>query len=335
MINNFFVRGVNVPIRVGLVGTGYVAQHRAQALQADPRSLLLAVAGHDLAHTQVFAQTYQLEMDHPWLDLVTRTDLDLIIICSASYEHGAIARAALAAGKHIVVEYPLALDVVEAQELITLATQSQLLLHVAHIELLGGLHQALKQSLPTIGSAFFARYVTISPQRPAPQKWSYQRELFGFPLIGALSRLHRLIDLFGQVTSVNCVERYWDVPETDFYRACWCHAQLGFTNGVIGEVVYGKGETFWQKEQTFIVYGDGGNLIFTPETGKLIREEQERSIAVASRQGLFAKETKMILDYLTAGTPLYITPGESLYTLKIADAARRSAQIGEMIRMEE
>jgi biliverdin reductase len=36
----------------------------------------------------------------------------------------------------------------------------------------------------------------------------------------------------------------------------------------------------------------------------------------------------MVLDHLFDGTPLYVTPEESLYTLKVADAARRSAETG-------
>ncbi len=51
----------------------------------------------------------------------------------------------------MVVEYPLTLDPQEEAELIALAAKRQRLLHVAYIELLGGLHQALLAHLPRIG----------------------------------------------------------------------------------------------------------------------------------------------------------------------------------------
>lgn len=54
---------------------------------------------------------------------------------------------------------------------------------------------------------------------------------------------------------------------------------------------------------------------------------------MGSRRGLFAKDTAMVLDYLTTGTPLYITPDRSLQSLKVADAARRSAETGETIEL--
>jgi biliverdin reductase len=41
----------------------------------------------------------------------------------------------------------------------------------------------------------------------------------------------------------------------------------------------------------------------------------------------------MVLEHLFAGTPLYVTPAASLYALKVADAARRSAETGETIVM--
>lgn len=326
---NFSAR---LPLKVGLVGTGYAAKLRAETLQTDPRSHLVVVAGHTKQKTEEFCQTYQTEALLDWRQLVAREDLDLVIISSVNSEHGAIAHAALENNKHVVVEYPLSLDPAEAAELINLAQRKSKLLHVEHIELLGGLHQALKKWLSEIGTPFYARYATINPQQPAPRKWTYNSKLFGFPLIAALSRLHRLTDLFGKVASVSCQSQFWS-NESEFYTACLCAAQLRFTNGLIAEVTYGKGETFWQSTRPFEVYGEQGCLIFDGDEGQLIRGEEKTPIEVGSRRGLFAKETAMVLDYLLEGKPLYVTSDASLYTLKVADAARRSSATGKTIEI--
>jgi biliverdin reductase len=42
----------------------------------------------------------------------------------------------------------------------------------------------------------------------------------------------------------------------------------------------------------------------------------------------------MVLDYLIDGIPLYVTPEASLYTLKVAAAAQRSAETGQTITLE-
>lgn len=316
-------------MRVGLVGTGYAAKLRAEALVQDQRSDLVAVAGNTLARTQTFAQDYQSEAITSWQDLVEREDIDLVVISTINQEHGAIARAALLANKHVVVEYPLAVDVTVAEELVALAQERKKLLHVEHIELLGGLHQALKQNLEKVGHLFYVRYSTINPQNPAPQKWTYNHEMFGFPLIGALSRLHRLIDLFGEVFSVNSHQRYWQtVPESDYYQTCFCITQMCFESGLLSQVIYGKGESLWQHERKFEVHGEKGGLIFDGDTGFFIQAGETTPIEVGTRRGLFAKDTTMVLDHLFHGTPLYVTPEQSLYTLKVADAAKRAAQTG-------
>lgn len=320
-----------IPIRVGLVGTGYAAKMRAETVNADSRAKLVGVAGHTLETTQEFSHIHQTQSFSTWADLIENAHVDLVVISGINRDHGTIVQAALSAGKHVVVEYPLALRVEEAEAAIALARSRNLLLHVEHIELLGGVHQALMKTLPQIGTPFYARYVTMTPQNPAPPKWTYHPALFGFPLIGALSRLHRLTHAFGQVASVSCQNREWKTTDSEHYAACLCTAQLRFKSGLIAEVVYGKGEAVWQPERKFEVQGKNGGLIFDGEGGVLINREGDRVIEVAGRRGIFAKDTTAVLDCLVDGTPLYVTLEASLYALRVADAARRSAAIGQVV----
>ena len=317
-------------IRVGLVGIGYAAKTRAKALQGDEiadKAQLVAVCGHSPEKTITFAQEFNCTAITTWEELVTLEDIDLVIISTINRDHGAIAKAALSQYKHVIVEYPLALSVAEAEEIIALAETHKKLLHVEHIEILGGLHQALKQNLPHIGQLFYARYSTIKPQLPAPRKWSYHHQMFGFPLMAALSRVHRLVDLFGPVLTVNCHNRFWQT-DREYYQGCVCVAQLQFESGLLGQITYAKGETLWHAERRFEVHGENGGIIINGETGVLLQAGESIPIKIASRRGLFAKDTAMVLEHLIRNTPLYITPAESLYTLKVADAARRSAQTG-------
>lgn len=312
---------------VGLIGTGYAAKLRAEALHLSTRADLIAVAGHNLEQTKSFAKNYSAIATDSWQKVVERPDIDLIIISTVNSNHSKIAHAALEVGKHVVVEYPLALDFDEAVELVAQSKSQNKLLHVEHIELLGGMHQAIKQHISEVGEIFYVRYNTIKPQYPAPRKWSYNHELFGFPLTAALSRLHRLTDLFGKVLTVNCHNRFWQV-EPEYYQSCFCVAQLAFESGLLGQVIYGKGETLWQTERKFEIHGEHGGLIFNEDIGVLVRAGGTQPIEISSRRGLFAKDTDMVLDYILDGVPLYVTVEESLYTLKVADAARRSAQTG-------
>lgn len=241
------------PLKVGIVGTGYAAQKRAEAIKSDSRAELIVVTGHTPEKLRKFCKNHSVEAVDSWRELVNLPQLDLIFICTINQGCGAIAKAAILAGKHVVVEYPLALEVEVAAEVIELAAKKQKFLHVEHIEIIGGLHQAIKHYLPRIGKVFHACYTTINPQHPAPQNWKYHRAMFGFPLAAALSRVHRLTDLFGQVENVVCNNRYWDLANSDYFTACFCDAHLKFKSGVTARITYGKGDLSWDSDRK---YGD-------------------------------------------------------------------------------
>jgi biliverdin reductase len=322
-----------VVFNVGLVGTGYAAKLRAQSLQSDDRSQLVTVAGHNPDTTQTFAQTYDAEVSPSWEELVTRSDLDLVVVANVNRDHGAVVRAALEAGKHVVVEYPLSLDVAEAEELVQLAALQQKLLHVEQVELLSGIHQTAKTALPQIGQPFYVRYSSLNSQHPAPQKWTYSHELFGFPLVGAVSRLHRLVDLFGAVATVSCRARFWGSAAPDRYTSCLCTAHLQFVSGLVADVIYGKGEAIWQFSRSLEIHGQQGGIFIAGEQGSLVQAEQTQLLTVGSRRGLFARDTAMVLDHLEQGTPLYGSIAARLHALQVGDAARRSAETGQVIAL--
>lgn len=323
--------------RVGLVGTGYAAKIRAESLQADGRGQLVAVAGN-AERTQQFSATYGAEALPSWSELIARADIDLVIVATVNCAHGEIVRAALQAGKHVVVEYPLTLNWAEATELTRLAQAQQKLLHVEHIELLSGVHQAVAAALPSIGAPFYVRYTNLNAQHPAPRKWTYSLQQFGFPLMGAVSRIHRLTNWFGPVATVSCQAQFDPDPgssesPSEFYTACLCSAQLRFVSGLIAEVVYGKGEAIWQSARILEIHGQQGGILVNGEQGVLVQPNQTQPLEMGSRRGLFAKDTAMVLDHLTTSAPLYVSLEDSLYALKVADAARRSAETGQTIKL--
>lgn len=320
-------------LRVGIVGTGYAAQRRAEVLLADPRATLITVAGHSAANTAAFCQQFGIQASDSWQDLVTNPDLDLVIIATVNQLHGAIAEAGLKAGKHVVLEYPLALDYATGKQLQDLAQCQNKLLHVEHIELLGGVHQAIREYINQIGKVFYARYSTIQPQSPAPQRWTYHHQQFGFPLIAALSRISRFTDLFGSVKTVSAQSSFWPQTDPEYFRACLCNADLRFESGLMAEVIYGKGDIFHQGDRTFTIQGEKGTLIFTGETGQLIQNGETSTIPVGSRRGLFKQDAEAVLDYFQQGKPLYTSIEASLEALRVADYCAQASQTHQTLAL--
>ena len=321
-------------LQVGIVGTGYAAKKRAEAIAADPRADLVSVTGNTLKKLQEFCQIHQVEAVTSWHELVNSAQLDLIFVCTTNESCGKIAKDAILAGKHVVVEYPLSLSADLAEEVIALARAKQKLLHVEHIEIIGGLHQSLKQHLPQVGRVFHASYTTIAPQHPVEPSWKYHRTQFGFPLSAALSRVHRLTDLFGRVNSLTCRDRYWNLPNSDYFTACFCQARLNFSNGVSADITYGKGDVFWQGDRTLEIWGEKGKIVFHGQKGSLIQGDRTLEIPVVSRRGLFAHDTAMVLDYLYEQKPLYIQPQASLYALQVANAAQQASLTNAIVHLD-
>ncbi|MBX3607482.1 MAG: oxidoreductase [Piscinibacter sp.] len=122
---------MNVPaLRVGLIGYGYAGRtFHAPLIAAVPGLRLAAVASRDAA--RVHADWPQAEvLDAP--ALLQRADLDLVVIATPNDSHYPLARAALAAGRHVVVDKPFTLTPAEARELQALAAQRGRLLSVFH-----------------------------------------------------------------------------------------------------------------------------------------------------------------------------------------------------------
>jgi biliverdin reductase len=321
------------PLRVGIVGSGFVAKLRTEILSQDPRIVVTAIAG-SLEKAQVIAQEFAIANVHQyWSELVMRPDIDLVVVCNVNRDHAAVVGQALRSGKHVIVEYPLSFSLSEGEELVKLSQKQNLMLHVEHIELLGGVHQLVMEHLAKVGTPFYARYSTKSPQRPVPDKWTYKPDLFGFPLTAAVSRLNRIIVLFGKVKSVSCQLRYSGDNLPRQFTSCVCNAQLQFENGVIADVSYSKGENFWQPERIMELQGSDGALIFSGDKGKLITADGTLELDAGTTRGLFKKDTENVLLHLFTGTPLYTNHESILHSLAVANAAEKSAIANQVITL--
>ena len=119
----------STPLRAGLVGYGFAGQtFHAPVLSAVPGLELAAVAS---------SQPHKVHADWPEVAvvpdvaaLVARADIDLVVVATPNAQHHPVAKAALEAGKHVVVDKPFTLDVAEARELELLSRRNNRVLSV-------------------------------------------------------------------------------------------------------------------------------------------------------------------------------------------------------------
>lgn len=119
-----------MPIGAAIIGPGKVAHTHAQALAALPHTRLVAVAGRDAARTQAFADQYQGQAYTQLDALLADSAVELVIICTPHPAHAAQAVAAAQAGKHVLVEKPMALTVAECDRMIAAARENAVKLGV-------------------------------------------------------------------------------------------------------------------------------------------------------------------------------------------------------------
>lgn len=119
-------------IRFGVIGWGYWGPKIARNLDSLPQSKVTMIADMDeyrLASLHINKpgiQTTEYASD------VFQSNVDAIIIATPVRTHYALAKEALLAGKHVLVEKPLTASVVEAEELVALAREQQRILMVGH-----------------------------------------------------------------------------------------------------------------------------------------------------------------------------------------------------------
>lgn len=114
------------PIRVAVIGTGFVGPHHVDAVRRGGYAQVVALAGSDLGRTESRARALGVpRATTDVADLFADEDIDAVHICTPNDTHVSLARAALEAGKHVVVEKPLALTGAEAQELVALAARKR------------------------------------------------------------------------------------------------------------------------------------------------------------------------------------------------------------------
>ncbi|WP_278439743.1 oxidoreductase [Pseudomonas oryzihabitans] len=117
------------PFRVALIGYGFVGQtFHAPLLGSIPGLSLELVASRDTARVQAGLPGVRVTADY--LAAVRDPAIDLVVIASPNQTHAPLASAALAAGKHVVVDKPFTVTLAEARQLAAEAEQAGRLLSV-------------------------------------------------------------------------------------------------------------------------------------------------------------------------------------------------------------
>jgi predicted dehydrogenase len=114
-------------IRTAIIGTGFMGRVHLEAVRRLGFVEVAAIAGRRIDAARSMADAFHVERVESHYDrILDDPEIQAIHICTPNSLHAPIAKAALAAGKHVLCEKPLAMSTKEAQEIETLAVAKRL-----------------------------------------------------------------------------------------------------------------------------------------------------------------------------------------------------------------
>lgn len=128
-------------IRFGIIGVGHMGSYHLNVVSSLPTHELVGIYDARPEHASQKAGQFGTRAYASYEELIEQCEA--VAIAVPTHLHYEIAKKALGAGKHVLVEKPITLDIAQAEELILIAESKQLILQVGHVERFNGAVMAL------------------------------------------------------------------------------------------------------------------------------------------------------------------------------------------------
>jgi predicted dehydrogenase len=119
-------------VKVGVVGVGHLGKIHARVYSELPEVTLVAVADIDGEQARSTARKYNCEAFNDFHDMIDLVDAASVVVPTDL--HFQVASEFIKAGKHVIVEKPMTLKLKEAEDLVSLSRQNNIIMQVGHVE---------------------------------------------------------------------------------------------------------------------------------------------------------------------------------------------------------
>lgn len=141
-------RSVSKPIGILVVGAGFIAEVHGAAVIASPRAQLVGVVDTDRGRAAAFARAHGgIPYTGELAEALTWPDVDAVVLCTPNHTHAPIGAAVADAGKHMLVEKPLATTVADARSLAERFETARRVLVTAHSHRHHGYGRVVKETI--------------------------------------------------------------------------------------------------------------------------------------------------------------------------------------------
>lgn len=331
-----------------ILGTGDVSGEHIRAFTRDPRTEVRAILSRDRARAQAKAAAYGLDRCRAYTDLdelLRADDIDIVSICTPHHVHAGQGVACAEAGRHLVVEKPVALTLDDLRRLDRAIADHGVRSVVSFVlrwnPLFENIRVILAQGL--VGELFHAEVDYLHGLRKAsqPDPWMKKRASGGSALlVGGCHAVDALRWFVGrEAVEVFCYSNRSPANRFGFEYEPNSIAVIRFDNGVTGKVATSL-EHVAPYTFPIVLMGDAGtirdNRLFTAtwpgQNGwAAIPSILPDSAAVTHHP--FDKEISHLIDCIEAGVESHCSVADAVKTHELCLAADLSAREGRPVRL--
>jgi len=187
------------PIGIGIIGSGFARTTQIPGYKGCSGARLIAVASRQRERAELVAREFDIpNVANDWRELVSRDDVDLVSVVTPPATHKEIVLAALANGKAVLCEKPMAMNAQESHEMVQKANEAGVLALIDHELRFLNSRQTMRNMLRSgaIGQVRQCNYLFRSDYRgKADRAWDWWSDVaMGGGTLGAIGS--HVIDSF-------------------------------------------------------------------------------------------------------------------------------------------
>ena len=333
-------------LRMAIVGVGWAGTRQARAVRELGRKIAVECLV-DLDADYLLEKAADLDVAKTYVDYgeaLADQQVDAVSICTPHVLHCHMAVEAAAAGKHVLVEKPLAMTVAEASKMIEAARAHGVRLYVAESAVYSSMARTLREIVRTgrhVGEMTFAS--VVAGFRATEYGFSGRRAWLSTPALGGtgtwmLHGIHtvaRLRYVLGEVDTVYVRQhRASSFSRTDVEGTM--SGVLTLASGVNVHVVQSPETRLRGSLRGYTIHGDRGSLRARDEGYEVITDDGLQAYDYAPQAlSSYAEELEAFTDYVAGETPGPTTGESERRSLAVVQAGYESAESGTPVRLSD
>ncbi len=326
----------------GVIGASTIGREwMVPAINAQPDSVVAAVASSSAERASRYAAEQGIPKVHASVaELLADSDIDAVYISTTNEWHESQALSAVAAGKHVLCEKPLAMSLDGARAMVAAATAAGVVMGTNHHLRNAATHRTIRELIQsgTIGRPLAARVFHAVYLPPHLQGWRIDRPEAGGGVIlditvhDADTLRFALGDEVAEVTAMTAIQGMGRVGLEDAVMGV-----MRFRDGVIAQ--FHDAFTAPHASTGFEVHGTEGSLygrdVMTQRpvgTVTIRRESREEAVPV-QHENLYERSVRCFNAAIRGVGEPAATGEDGIRSLAVALAVRESAQTGRSVQV--